>query len=86
MERRANPQLTPTGEEALTRYEQTRQNREDLTPASIRHFLAWDETCLVAGSDEALSHPAFLLCSFCVPVSGEATSVPARVYLERGIC
>lgn len=57
MKRRANPQLTPTGEEAVTQYEQTLQNREDLTPTSIRnylsdlrHFLAWYETYLEAGS------------------------------------
>src|SRR6266567_4371821 len=85
MKRRANPQLTPTGEEAVTQYEQTLQNREDLTPASIRnylsdlrHFLAWYETCLVAGSDEALSHRAFDLQTITTPALTRY-----RAYLQK---
>ena len=85
MKRQANPQLTPTGEEALTQYEQTLQNREDLTPASIRnylsdlhHFLAWYETCLVTGSDEALSHRAFDLQMITTPALTRY-----RAYLQK---
>jgi hypothetical protein len=85
MKRRANPQLTPAGEEGLTQYEQTLQNREDLTPASIRnylsdlrHLLAWYETHLAAGSDEALFRTTFDL---------QAITTPAltryRAYLQK---
>ena len=85
MKRQANPQLTPTGEEALTQYEQTLQNREDLTPASIRnylsdlhHFLAWYETCLVTGSDEPLSHRPFDLQMITTPALTRY-----RAYLQK---
>ncbi len=51
MKRQANPQLSPSGEGALTQYEQAVREQEDLAPASVRnylsdvrHFIAWFET------------------------------------------
>ncbi len=50
MKRQANPQISSSGEFALTQYEQTLREREDLTIASVRnylsdvrHFIAWYE-------------------------------------------
>jgi integrase/recombinase XerC len=50
MKRRANPELSPSGELALTQYQQALCEQEDLTPASVRnylsdvrHFMAWYE-------------------------------------------
>src|ERR1700720_4080927 len=64
---------------------QTLQNREDLTPASIRtslsdlrHFLAWYETCFAAGSDEALSHRALDLQTITTPAL-----IRSRVSLQK---
>jgi integrase/recombinase XerD len=85
MKRPANPQLSPTGEEALIQYEQTLRNREDLTPVSIRnylsdlrHFLAWYETCLAAGGDEALSRLEFDLQTITTPALTRY-----RTYLQK---
>jgi integrase/recombinase XerD len=51
MKRRAHPQLSCSGQEALALYEQWLREREDLAQASIRnylsdlrHFIAWYET------------------------------------------
>jgi len=50
MKRQAMPQLSSSGDQALTAYEQTLLEQEDLAPASIRnylsdvrHFIAWYE-------------------------------------------
>lgn len=50
MKRQANPELSPAGELALAKYQQTLCEQEDLTPASVRnylsdvrHFMAWYE-------------------------------------------
>jgi integrase/recombinase XerD len=62
MKRNATPQISSTGELALVQYELTLREGEDLTPTSIRnylsdlrHFIAWYEDQMDAGTQENLT-------------------------------
>jgi integrase/recombinase XerC len=82
MKRQANPQLSPSGEGALTEYEQTLHEQEDLAPASVRnylsdvrHFIAWFEARVCANDSQDD-------CSFTLQAITIPTLTRYRTYLQ----
>src|SRR5260221_11002309 len=52
MKRQANPLLSLAGEQALEQYEQALREQEDLTAASIRHYLSDLRHCIACYENE----------------------------------
>ncbi len=57
MKRDAKPPLSSTGQQALSLYEQTLREREDLSPASIRNYLSDDRHFMVGTKQERSGVP-----------------------------
>jgi site-specific recombinase XerD len=89
MRRVANPQLSPSGEEAVAQYRQVLWEHEDLTSASrrnyvsdLRHFAAWYEANCIRSTDGMVLSPT--------EFDPRAITTPAltryRAYLQKDLC
>ncbi len=85
MKRQANPPLSASAELALAQFEQILREQEDLTSASIRHylsdlrhFIAWYEACAAECAPDTLVNSRFDLSAVTTP-----TLARYRTYLLR---